>query len=1306
MQDAALAPHRSQHIEDSYPLTPTQQGMIFHRLLDRESGVDVQQLVLTLEDAADERLLRRRFEELVDRHAVLRTTFRWEGVDEPVQEVWSSAALPWVEVDGAGPDDTWLREDRRRGFELTEPPLMRVALFRGADRLTLVWTYHQALLDGSSLSLVLDELLGGEAPAGAPPFRDHVEWLRANERADAEPVWREVLRGFTAPTPLPPSRPAGQRGERGEIDVAIGASGDALQRELARRGLPMESLITSIAAVLLQRYSGETDIVVGVAQSRRAPLPGAARMPGFFINTIPARVLVRPEQNVWAWFRAVHEERERLRAWEQTPLVNIQKWSSVPAGTPLFETLLIFEPMDPSALRPNGVVREARLLDRTSYPLAITVYERPQPALRISFDRSRIDDAAVHRMAGHLTMALEQLASGFDGSVAALPILTPAERHQVLIEWNETTFEYPRHRGVHELIAERARVTPDRIALRFEGEALTYAELDRRANRIATRLRALGVRAETLVGILMERSPDLVAALLGIWKAGGAYVPLDPMYPVDRLEYMLEDSRAPVLVTQSSLATLLSARDVSVLSLDRGWHESAEESGDGLTSISGGENLAYVIYTSGSTGKPKGVQIPHRALVNFLYTMREAPGLTETDTLLAVTTLSFDIAGLELWLPLLVGAGIELVSREIASDGRRLAEVLDASRATVMQATPATWRMLLETGWKGDPRLKILCGGEAMPGDLAGSLLARCGALWNVYGPTETTIWSTAHHVREAEGTTAPIGRPIGNTTIYLLDTSLEPVPIGAAGELHIGGEGVARGYLNRPELTAQRFIADPFSRVPGARLYKTGDAARYLPDGRIEYLNRLDNQVKLRGYRIELGEIEAALRRHADVGEAVVVLRTDVPGGKALAAYIVSATRQPAAAELRQFLKESLPEYMVPSYFVAMDELPLTPNGKIDRRALPAPDASARETQESFVAPRDALEAGLAKLWSEILGVPKVGVTDNFFELGGESLLALRLFLRIEQTFGRKLPLATLIQASTVEALANALRGDGWSAPWSPLVPIQTSGTRTPFFCIHGVGGNVINYRALSQHLGNDQPFYALQARGLDGSQQPLTDIVEMARLYLEEVRRIQPHGPYLLGGLSFGGVVAFEMAQQLRDAGERVGLVALFDTAPAGYTRVSEQAAASGLSASLAKRLRVHFEVLLRGPDRLGYFRKKVRRVWRRIVYRSWQTVFALFQRFKRPLPQALNDVQQANYLALRNYRPRVYDGEVVLFVAANEPAEFTREKEYGWQVLAAGGVKSVVVPGDHTTMVDEPHVAELARALRELAGPGSED
>jgi amino acid adenylation domain-containing protein len=592
---------------------------------------------------------------------------------------------------------------------------------------------------------------------------------------------------------------------------------------------------------------------------------------------------------------------------------------------------------------------------------------------------------------------------------------------------------------VHRLIHAQAERTPAAVAVSFGEKTLTYRELDERSNRLARHLRGLGVGPESLVGLCTERSPEMIVGLLGILKAGAAYVPLDPAYPPDRLAFMLDDSRLAVLLTQEVLRERLPDNSATVVFLDSDWPSVAPEGTKGV--VVSGENLAYVIYTSGSTGKPKGVQVPHRALANFLKSMRNLLGIAAGDALLAVTTLSFDIAGLELFLPLTVGARVELAGREEAADGARLIERLERSGVTFLQATPATWRLLLESGWQGTPGLTMLCGGEALPRELADRLVGRGKALWNVYGPTETTIWSSAGVVEPGEGP-VPVGRPIAKTQLYVLDGYLRPVPVGVTGELYIGGAGLARGYLDRPGLTAERFIPDPLGREAGGRLYRTGDLARWRSDGGLECLGRVDHQVKIRGFRVELGEVESALLRHPAVRDAVVTARDDSSGEMSLVGYLVPREGQsPNAADLRRTLAETLPEYMVPTTYVSLDELPRTPNGKVDRKALPDPEQAALVSEGGYTPPRGPVEEALVGIWGEILGRERIGVFDNFFESGGHSLFATQLFARLRDTFGvEPPPLQEFFETATVAWLArrieDALRAErGLASP--PIVPV-----------------------------------------------------------------------------------------------------------------------------------------------------------------------------------------------------------------------------------------------------------------------------
>lgn len=636
--------------------------------------------------------------------------------------------------------------------------------------------------------------------------------------------------------------------------------------------------------------------------------------------------------------------------------------------------------------------------------------------------------------------------------IARLNLLSPEERYQLLVEWNNTQTDYPQDKCIHQLFEEQVERTPDAVAVVFESEKITYWELNERANQLARYLQSLGVGPEVLVGICVERSIEMVMGLLGILKAGGAYIPLDPSYPRDRIAYMIQDAELSIVVTQKFLVAgqlnfatqATQKQNLSLVCLDSDWESIVQNNRANPQSEINPKNLAYIIYTSGSTGKPKGVQIAHTSVVNLLHSIATYPGFSDGDSLIAITTISFDISVLEIYLSLITGARCILVSREVGRDAKELMKLIDEFNPTVMQATPSTWRMLLESAWQGSSQLKILCGGESLSRDLADRLLEKCASVWNLYGPTEITVWATLSQVKSGESQIA-IGRPIANTQIYILDRNLEPVPIGQSGELHVGGVGLARGYLNRPKLTAEKFIPNPFSTQPNSRLYKTGDLACYLPDGNIKYLERIDNQLKIRGFRIEVGEIEATLSQHPMVKQAAITARKDTSEKKRLVAYIVpySSTdnlrhgsanaNQPYSQpirqlirQLRRFLQDKLPDYMMPSAFVVLDEMPLTPNGKIDRHALPAPDQAPPLLELELVAPRTPTEAKLAAIWAEVLGCQQVSINDNFFELGGNSLLATQIISRIQQAFSIEVSLHQLIEAPTIAFLSKIVETVG----------------------------------------------------------------------------------------------------------------------------------------------------------------------------------------------------------------------------------------------------------------------------------------
>jgi aspartate racemase len=891
-----------------------------------------------------------------------------------------------------------------------------------------------------------------------------------------------------------------------------------------------------------------------------------------------------------------------------------------------------------------------------------------------------------------------------------LPLLTETEQHQLLVEWNNSKRHYPKDRCIHQLIEEQAARTPTATAVAFGEQRLSYKELDKRATQLARHLRALGVGREVLVGIYMERSLDLVVGLLGVLKAGAAYMPLEPNYPMERLKMVLEDSQTPVVLTQQRLVQSLPECAARILCLDSDWEIISQQSDEQLLSPVAPDNLAYVIYTSGSTGPPKGVQITHGALVNFASSASETFELGRSDRVLQFASISFDTAAEEIFPCLIRGATLVLRTDSMLDSISLFLRKCRDWGITVLDLPTAYWQELTEQLCSKQLllpeqlRLVVIGGERAIPGRLA--QWQKCSdthvRLLNTYGPTEATVVATTWKlVGSAEDVTSmrevPIGHPIANVQTHVLDRYLNPVPIGVFGELHIGGAGLGRGYLNGPELTAEKFIPNPFSNEPGARLYKTGDLARYRPDGNIEFLGRVDSQAKIRGFRIELGEVEAALNQHRSVRETAVVVREDELGNNKLVAYIVTDRGQaPTVSELRSFLKLKLPEYMVPSAFMFLDALPVTVNGKIDRRALPVPDHSMPELEGAFVAPRTSTEEILVRIWAKLLGLKQIGIRDNFFDLGGHSLLAVRLFAEIEKEFNKYIPLSTLFQSATIEHLASVISQKS-SSTASSLVAIQPNGTKRPFFCVHEFFGDVLCYMNLARHMGQDQPFYALQAKGLDGVEEPFDDIKAMAAHYIEAIRTVQPRGPYALGGLCIGGLVAFEMAQQLREKGEDVAVVALLDSL----------AVNSGYRKNTLAWKFLHFIKDL--PSWLMGSTQLNRLQWIdliqlkiRMAKISFSSGGARHQFIKEMgdlfhFSEQHRKIARAQQRALREYTPQLYPGCLTLFRARMQPLLSSHHPDKGWSRLAGGGLKIKVVPGNHLAMLQEPHVKILAKELR---------
>jgi amino acid adenylation domain-containing protein len=1288
-------------------LSPAQERLWF---LDQINPGDVSLNVahaVTVKGVLDRDLLRRCLRYLVSRHESLRTTFAttqlYAGVDSrPVQLVADTANVD-IELISSDANNLrhLLRERAHYSFDLSLGPLIRATLIKVAEQShVLLFVAHRIIADDESLKILLRELFRTYAAGSSAtiltqlPFqyRDYttrqLNLMESNAARTAIEYWRETLAGAPAAIELPSYRfkPGLHTAAGATVTTQFNKALVSSLRVLSEsEQVTLRTTLLGAFAVLLSRYGGHNDLVVGAEISNRHN-EEVRNLIGPVSNLLPLRIELSPHETFSSLMARVQatvldgEARAFIPFEKLLDELNVERNLNRP---PLVQITFKFCAEDQLALNAGPIAIEEFEFDTgfNNFELTLEVVERAEELeCRFSFDAEIYSHVMIERMAAHFEVLLEAIVANPEKRIGALPLLTAREREQVLVHWNQTAVAYPAKQSIQQLFEEQVDRTPKAIAVTDEHHSLTYEELERCANQLAWRLRREGVGPEVLVAVCLERTTELLVALLGILKVGGAYVPLDPSYPQPRLQFMLEDSAAAVVLTERALAGRLPDHDGKQICLDQEGAQLSQENDERLPSLSLPQSLAYVIYTSGSTGRPKGVGIAHHSTVTLLQWAQTVYSRADLAGVLASTSICFDLSVYELFLPLSVGGTVV-----IAADALQLASGQWQTELTLINTVPSAVAELLRLqGIPANVRVVNLAG-EPLPQTLVQQLYEQktIERVYDLYGPSEDTTYST-FALRSATQP-ATIGKPIANTQVYLLDSELQPVPIGVPGELYLGGAGLARGYLKRPELTAEKFIPNPFG-PPATRLYRTGDVARYQEDGNLQYVGRSDQQVKVRGYRIELGEIETTLRTHSTVRDAAVTARE----GKIVAYVVRSPQGETDSAQLacvwREFLSSRLPAYMVPAFFVPLDRLPLTPSGKLDRRALPAPEESHALRSKDLTAPRDTLEEQLVKLWTKILQAKAISVTDNFFELGGDSLLAARLFAHIHNRFGKNLPLATLFSSPTIEQLANVLRESEAGEAWSSLVSIQPHGSKPPLFCVHAAGANVLIYRPMSRHLGDDQPVYALQAQGLDGQQSPLRCVEEMATKYVKEIRAFQPDGPYCLLGASFGGLVAFEMAQQLLAQGQKVAFLGMLNTNCPAY--------------SLTKRLGCHWGHL-RERGLSTYSAGFVSGVKRRLKMETsgWKISESEVQSL---VPEQADDALVQTVAAIleaeQTYVPRnaSYPGKITLFWAEDAPRDF-EDNRLAWRKFAAGGCEIHVVPGTHTKMREEPHVQKLVEKLR---------
>lgn len=1340
-QGASLTPirPRDQNIT-ALPLSFTQQRLWF---LDRlEPGQTTYNIgvAIRLQGSLDVTALEQSLTQIIARHEILRTTF-YTVDGQPVQRILSppDIRLETIDLSALPPADRAETLDRlataeaKQPFNLTAGPLLRFKLLilAGDDHLLLL-TMHHTVSDGWSLSVFYKELsiFYNDNLAGTPPslsalpiqFADFALWQRGWLAGDVLEqqlaYWKKQLEGAasTLALPLDHPRPPIQRHRGAQYKFELPKTLTDNLKDLSRQqDATLYMVLLAAFKTLLYRYTGQDDILVGTPIANRTRVETESLI-GFFANTLVLRTDLSDAPSFQELLGRVRRTVVEAQDHQDLPferLIEVLQPERDLSRNPLFQVMFILQNVPTAPLALTGLTTQIEPIHTgtAKFDLTLSLTDTAgglQGAFE--YDLDLFDAATIARMSGHFETLLTGIAADPVQPIAQLPLLTGAERRQMLVTWNQTDASYPAGACFPQLFEAQVEQTPEAVAVTWGDKSLTYRELNCRANQLAYYLQQQGVGPEMIVGVCLERSPELLIGLLGLLKAGGAYVPFDPTYPTERLAFMIEDTQTPLLLTQAKFLAGLPAGPAQVICLDTAWDTIAQAPAENLVSRLTPANLAYVIYTSGSTGRPKGVLVEQRSLVNYLTWVNHTLLQEGAYHLPTLSRLTFDASLKQLLAPLLRGDAVWLVPEDTALRPQALLETLDHYPPAGINCVPALWKMLLDeieanpARWPVDRLGGVYLGGEALSQSLVQRSLAVLPHLnlWNLYGPTEATSNATAAPISPDGPVT--IGRPIANMQAYILDRHLQPAPVGVAGELYLGGVGLARGYLNRPELTAERFITNPFTEAQsfqeasrggrdagsGAaaspRLYKTGDLARYRPDGSIEFLGRVDHQVKIRGFRIEPGEIETALTEHTQVREALVLARESERGQQQLVAYVTGASPsqatpqvngvhlkaadpEPLITELRRHLKQKLPDYMLPNVITVLDHFPLTSTGKIDREALPDP-APSRYESAALTAPRDIVELQLTKLWEQILGVRPVGLDDNFFEMGGHSMLAVRLLIQIEAAFKQKLPLATLFQTPTIAELAQVLRREKPVVSTSSLVALQVSGSKPPIFCVPGILGNVfIDLKDLVRHLEPDQPVYGFQ----DGPQNP-TRIKSLASLFIEEMQTIQPEGPYRLAGICFGGVIAFEMAQQLQARHQKVEMLALIEPSPPPIAGLkSYMGVISNLTRRLFKRFSHHLDNFAqRSPVEqqayLGLKRKLVGNMWARA-----------------------------------GYTVHPYAGSIMLFLTKETLAKAGANHYLDWPELALAGAKVIEIPGSHNaitgaddTLISETSMRELAKAL----------
>jgi amino acid adenylation domain-containing protein len=1275
---------------------------------------------LSLNGPLNQPALEAALQDLVNRHESLRTTFNANGVELIINE---SSAFTLVYSDLSALSSTeqetaiqeFLETEARLAYDLENGPLFRCLLLKlSAQQHHFTFSAHHIICDGWSLGILLEDLSKlysayqqnqqlnlPNAPQISTYIREQSQFIETTAYHDTKQFWLNQFNKSIPVTDLPLSfpRPAFRTYQSKRQDFKLSQSiTSALKKTGAKKGCSFVVTLLSAFEVLLHKLTGQQEVVVGLPAAGQAAT-GYYGLTGHCVNLLPIKSTLKEASTFNSYLTQRKSEILDALEHQQMSLGNLLKMLAVPrdpSRVPLTPVVFNLDINMDSGVAFDGLSYclgyNPRVFETFEIFLNATGTEQDL-TLQWSYNTQLFSAEAINKMMEKFETLLQRLAAEPDLLISSIPLYKNTRKETI----KPVSVAYPQV-SLPELISSSLEKHAVKTAIQFQGNTITNGELLLKANQFSALLLEKGVVKGDLVGIVLNRSIEMVITLLAVLKAGAAYVPIDPAYPQERIRYMLQDSGASLLIVNKENQGSFAGKQPELI-LEEAF-EALDSCSDSSPNIElGGQDLAYVLYTSGSTGKPKGVQVEHHNLINLLNSVQKWPGISSDDRMLAISTISFDIAGLELFLPLISGAEIVLADTKTARDGYELLKLIKETKVSLIQATPATFRLLLEAGWNEQLPVRIFCCGEALPKDLAEKMIGLSIGLWNMYGPTETTIYSTGKRITNINEPIT-IGKPIDNTQVYILDDALNPLPEGETGEIFIAGDGVARGYRHQQALTAERFPEDAINPLEGRKMYRTGDLGRILENGEIEYLGRVDHQVKIRGHRVELGEIEYQLSLQENVKQAVVIAYQDQPGNQQLLAYVTAPSVNKIDEKRwidtwKTRLKEVLPGFMLPAQIVLLSEFPLTPNNKVDRNALPKAITFTADSTIGFIAPRTDVEKLVAEIWQDVLGLKEISIYDNFFEIGGHSLAAIQIMTRIEKETGKRLPIATLFESSSIQSLALLLQMDSKSITWDSLVPIRPKGSKTPLYIVHGGGLNVLLFNTLAVNMDHDQPIFGLQAKGLNGLDEPLDKLEDIAAHYVAEILKQNPNGPYALAGYSFGGSIAFEMAKQLQLHGKEVKILALFDSyAEQTASALPKHIRAFAKVAKLAKSVMYTFVLFAKTP--VETYKYKTRTVDMRLKTLFWKLSYGNYKKhvgfFGYPA-----EIDDKNQKAAASYFLEPYNGTIDLFRAKVRTYYMDDPVYLGWKKYALKGVRVHDIPGDHNNIFEPPNDKEFASVLQ---------